>query len=776
MPRGAGRFLRGVATGVLPALAAAAAVLVGRAGPTARAASLAPAPPRHVILVGLDAADWLAIDPLVAKGALPTFARLEAVGRTGVMLSTPPLLSPIIWTTIATGRTPDDHGVLDFMVDLPSGGQAPVSARERRVPALWNLFSAAGRRVAVVGWWATWPAEAVRGTIVSDRVAPQLARPGATAGADLVSPASDGPRLLASVVRASDLSRHDLAAYLPVSPAEYGRARAAAAGEGSLLYRDPLAHLAAVVAGTRTYSAIAERLAASSPDLLAVYLEEIDTVSHRFVRDRRGAGAIARAYADADALIAALAARAPKDALVIVCSDHGFQPADAGVVEDPADLAGPAEAWHRPYGIIAIAAAGDLAGITGTGTGTGTSRVTVDPLDIAPTVLHAAGLPVPREMPGHVALALLPEDVARRPVPRAPTPAWTPLPEAPRALTAADADTTARLKALGYISAAGGTSLGRLHLGEVLYRRGKLEAAERAFRGVVERQPDDLTARLWLARTLRDLGRSHEAVVAYEEALRLPGEAGEARVEATELAAGAGLLDDADRIAATGRADAPDRLTALAVVSRARGDAAGAERRLRAALARDPAFFPALSRLFDLLGAAHRAAETVPPARAGVARAPRSPRHLALLGAALLAAGDAGSAEAPLAAAVSLAPDAPSVRIDLARAQLGRRDAGRALATLSGVPESVERHILAGAAFSLQSRWAEAAREYAAAMAAEGPAGERPDLLNGLGWARLQEGRRPEAADLFSRSLAKDANQPEIRRLLDGLPRPAPGH
>ena len=56
------------------------------------------AQPRSIVLVVLDAADWLAIDPLIAAGRLPTFARLKMLGRTGVMVTTPPLVSPMIWT------------------------------------------------------------------------------------------------------------------------------------------------------------------------------------------------------------------------------------------------------------------------------------------------------------------------------------------------------------------------------------------------------------------------------------------------------------------------------------------------------------------------------------------------------------------------------------------------------------------------------------------------------------------------------------------------------
>src|SRR5207247_5068121 len=109
--------------------------------------------------------------PLISAGRLPPCAARKATGGGGTMRPEPPLLSPIIWTTIATGRRPEDHGVLDFMVDQPGGGQMPVSGGARRTKALWEIFSDAGRPVLVSGWWATWPPDRVRGVIVSDRVA-----------------------------------------------------------------------------------------------------------------------------------------------------------------------------------------------------------------------------------------------------------------------------------------------------------------------------------------------------------------------------------------------------------------------------------------------------------------------------------------------------------------------------------------------------------------------------------------------------------------------------
>ena len=382
------------------------------------------APARSVILVGLDAADWLTINPLIGSGKLPTFARLRGAGRTGVMVATPPLLSPLLWTTIATGVEPENHGILDFMVDLPGGRQATVGSSQRLAPALWNFFSQNGRRVAVVGWWATWPAEQVDGTIVSDAVAPQLTRGALDDDAGLTFPPSALNRVRKQLVKVDTLRREDIGTYVTLSSAEYDRLRAESSVSGARFYADPLAHLAAIVASTRTYAGIADTLLREDhPDLLAVYFEAIDTISHRFVRDpARGPRAIERAYEDADALLRRLAGASPPETLVIVCSDHGFYPATSGITEDPANLSGPATAWHRPYGIVAVATAGTLTtGKTAAELPGPADIGSVSAVDIAPTILHAAGLPVASEMAGRVITMMLPADAAARAPRRAPS-------------------------------------------------------------------------------------------------------------------------------------------------------------------------------------------------------------------------------------------------------------------------------------------------------------------------------------------------------------------
>ena len=126
-----------------------------RSGAAARSA------PR-VIVVGLDGADWQLLDAYVAKGAMPELARLAREGRSGELRSLVPALSPLVWTTIATGVSPLQHRILDFTRFNPATGAAradhvrraarqgglgdggPVGPRRRRLRAVGDAPGRAG--------------------------------------------------------------------------------------------------------------------------------------------------------------------------------------------------------------------------------------------------------------------------------------------------------------------------------------------------------------------------------------------------------------------------------------------------------------------------------------------------------------------------------------------------------------------------------------------------------------------------------------------------------
>jgi len=123
-----------------------------------------------VLLVGWDAADWKVIHPLIDTGKMPNVRRLVEQGAMGQMATLHPPLSPMLWTSIATGKRPFKHGVHGFSEPTPDGrGVQPVTNLSRKSKALWNIFSQNELRSIVIGWWPSHPAEPINGVMVSDR-------------------------------------------------------------------------------------------------------------------------------------------------------------------------------------------------------------------------------------------------------------------------------------------------------------------------------------------------------------------------------------------------------------------------------------------------------------------------------------------------------------------------------------------------------------------------------------------------------------------------------
>src|SRR2546426_808601 len=180
-----------------------------------------------VLLIGLDGADWNIVDPLIEAGRLPNLGRLARAGVRGRLHTITPMLSPVIWTSIATGVSPSRHGIIDFMATTGrDGAKVPVTSSLRRTKALWNILSEQGLSVGIAGWWASFPAEKVNGFVVSDRVAYQLF--GARAAHDPVRegkvfPAELGDLVASLTVAPETIGMGEVSRYvhLPEDPAAF---------------------------------------------------------------------------------------------------------------------------------------------------------------------------------------------------------------------------------------------------------------------------------------------------------------------------------------------------------------------------------------------------------------------------------------------------------------------------------------------------------------------------------------------------------------------------
>ena len=66
---------------------------------------------RTVYVIGVDAMTLDIIQPMVDSGELPTFAAMMAEGAHGLIETTSPSQSGLIWTTIASGVSYRAHGI-----------------------------------------------------------------------------------------------------------------------------------------------------------------------------------------------------------------------------------------------------------------------------------------------------------------------------------------------------------------------------------------------------------------------------------------------------------------------------------------------------------------------------------------------------------------------------------------------------------------------------------------------------------------------------------------
>ena len=125
---------------------------------------------RKVLLIGWDAADWKIIHPLLDAGKMPHLEKLINKGVMGNLATLYPELSPMLWTSIATGKRAFKHGIYGFTEPDPhSGGIRPITNLSRKTKAIWNILSQTGRKCNVVGWWPSHPAEPINGVMVSNQ-------------------------------------------------------------------------------------------------------------------------------------------------------------------------------------------------------------------------------------------------------------------------------------------------------------------------------------------------------------------------------------------------------------------------------------------------------------------------------------------------------------------------------------------------------------------------------------------------------------------------------
>ena len=758
----------------------------------------------RLVVIGVDGADWDFALPMIRRGELPNLARLRREGAYGKIRTNNPPLSPLLWTTVATGKSPDLHGINDFLVvDLKSGQMRPISSDFRKVKAFWNIATDAGLTSEVVAWWATWPAEPIRGILVSDRVSYSTFSflEGAKPGGGETFPEGYFQEIQPSLIGEKDIRPGDLSPLVLVTAAELAAARTPEARSGERGEDlESLATLIRVLASTENYRRITlDLLRRKQPDLFAVYFQGIDEINHRYAhlssprmtgvspeRFRKYSEAVAGFYRLQDRLLGEILRNISPETTVIVLSDHGFLTGAARPRDVPPFISQQPGLWHAPFGLLVLWGNHVKPG----------PLPTASLFDILPTILDLLGLPPAKDLPGRsLRSALDPSFLGGSKLP--PIASYEAYGDPLRASTenasqGASPDSEAMvetLRSLGYVGPApvhhpGGegkgeprsatTALYHSNLAAILIAKGDLEGGEAEYRKALEGNPDTGPALVGLARIEERKGRPDQALALLRQVVgRGIHHDPETLIRMADLFQRSGRQEDGliyfENLRSLKREE-PLLDTAMGVLYSAMNRPGEAEKALRAALSRNPLSIPAMEELFVFYDRQGKLPELIPDLEAAVRAEEGSFMHHNWLGLAFRRQSNLEGAERELKRAAALAPDqvGPVANLGSLYLQEGRvREAmevlERALSRDSSSVEGRTNLILAlGRVGNL-----ERARELFEEGDQVSP--NRTSLLNAMAFASQANGRGQDAVKLLVRSLGLDPTQPQAMELLKKL-------
>ncbi len=385
-----------------------------------------------VLLLGVDGFEWSVLLPLVRSGEAPNFAALMEEGFFGRLETTRPTFSPIIWTSIATGKSPRQHGIRGFVRKAEGGGGRRLfNSFDRQTKAFWNILSDYERSVAVVGWWMTFPAEEVNGVMVAQ-----------------VNTLDQADRKRGRAILKGGLREEiEGQVYPPARGAEFleihremERTLPGLSRQIFGTFEHPLTPLTTrlwentqwALRADATYLEIARRLAGEGHDLLALYLGGADVVGHRFWRYMEPEGyadrpteeeirdfgdAVRSYYRYLDTALGRVLAGMPGETTVLVVSDHGMHGVNQNKTFREQNIPNDLNSGHHrdaPAGVFIASGIRPHRGrLDPERLGAAELPTVGSVLDVTPTLLTLLGIPVGADMEGRVLARVLAREADR---------------------------------------------------------------------------------------------------------------------------------------------------------------------------------------------------------------------------------------------------------------------------------------------------------------------------------------------------------------------------
>jgi tetratricopeptide (TPR) repeat protein len=484
---------------------------------------------KKVLLVGWDAADWKVATPLLDAGLMPTLNGMIDEGVMGNIATLQPILSPMLWNSIATGKRAHKHGIHGFTEPDPqTGGIRPVSSTSRKVKALWNILTQRGYKTHVLGWFAGHPAEPINGVSVSDLypLASKAMGEKWDLPAGAVHPESLRDTFAELRMHPGELTQEAILPWIPL------------AGRVDQEKDRGLNTFAKILAeNCSLHNAATWILKNQEWDFLAVYYNGIDHFCHAFMNFR--APRMEFIPEDRFEVYKDVVDGAGPEATVVLVSDHGFHSDHLRPKAIPKEPAGPA-VQHRQFGIFCM---------KGPHIKKDERIYGATLLDVAPTMLTLFGLPVADEMDGRVLAQAFEEPLEIERIP-----SWEGGEAAECGMHAADLrmDPEAakavldQFIALGYVqpqtegqekAVEGTVRESKYNVSRDLMDCRKYQEAATLLEGLVAEKSDDIRFKMQLAQCYMSLDRGAEARELLDQVVKADEEAARKQAEKAEQAA-----------------------------------------------------------------------------------------------------------------------------------------------------------------------------------------------------------------------------------------------
>jgi len=340
------------------------------------------------MFVGIDGLDWELLDILIAKGSAPNFKKLTSSGTSARINTNDKGGSAVYWTTIATGQLSSKHGIKNFiMVDPATKKRVPVTSNNRKSKAFWNILTEKNISVGVIGWYVSWPAEKVKGFMVSSYFGIK----------DIDQPTWKGTIYANTphMVYPPDL-QEEVDSYINKAEKRYLQnlkkiiKPSALKKNYGVIKEIKWAFLADEIfheAGLNLYRQ-------KKPRVFAIYFEGVDAVGHRFTftkpirqtqANKRFGNVQQNYYLYTDKLVGQYLKAADKNTIIIIASDHGLM-----------------RGHHTNNGVFIISGPSIKSNVR--------SSKPINLTDILPTILYALNLPIAKDMDGQPFLEAFKEE------------------------------------------------------------------------------------------------------------------------------------------------------------------------------------------------------------------------------------------------------------------------------------------------------------------------------------------------------------------------------